>query len=149
MSRRDPAVLAIVLAALALAGAGVAPASGGSAAVTDTVANPVVPRAEAPATPPKDDVPVVDEMPVPVKTVSPVYPEAARKRGQQGTVYVQARVAKSGKVDQVKIPEGRGVAPDLDQAAVDAVRKWEFKPALLKGKPVATWVVIPIAFKLK
>lgn len=32
---------------------------------------------------------------------------------------------------------------------MDAVKQWEFTPAKLKGKPVATWVVIPVAFRLQ
>lgn len=96
-----------------------------------------------------DDAPVVDEMPVPVRTVAPAYPESARRRKAEGTVLVQARVAKSGKVDRIKIAKDKGAAPDLDTAAVAAVRQWEFKPARLDGKPVVSWVVVPIVFKLK
>lgn len=119
-------------------------------------------RAGSPETPPggesatsetkgagQEEAPVVDEMPVPVRTVPPAYPESARKRKAEGTVLVQARVAKSGKVDRIKIAKDKGVAPDLDKAAVDAVRQWEFKPAQLDGKPVVSWVVVPIVFKLK
>jgi TonB family protein len=34
----------------------------------------------------------------------------------------------------------------FDQAAIDAVRQWKFKPAMAKGKPVAVWVAVPVRF---
>ncbi len=136
-----PLAAAMLLASvMAVAWAGESATSGGDKSAAGTSAT----SADKPAA----DVPVVDEMPKPVKTVPPVYPESARKRQQQGTVFVQAKVLKSGKVGTVKVIEGKGVAPDLDQAAVSAVKQWEFRPAMLKDKPVEAWVVVPIAFKL-
>ena len=37
----------------------------------------------------------------------------------------------------------------LDEAAVTAVRKWEFSPAKSGGKPVAVWVTFDVTFNLK
>ena len=37
---------------------------------------------------------------------------------------------------------------DLDRAALDAVRRWRFRPAQRDGQPVAGTVVVPIEFKL-
>lgn len=133
--------------ALAALAAFVAPAArAGDAPAGPPAATPAA--AEAPAKPAADEAPAIDEMPAPTKTVSPSYPESARQRKQEGTVYVQAHVTKTGKVGKVRILPGRGVAADLDKAALDAVRQWEFKPARVKGEAKAAWVVIPIAFRL-
>lgn len=123
-----------------LPGAALAGEPAAAAAPAPAEVAAAAPAAEAP--------PAMDEMPTPTKTVPPVYPESARQRQQQGTVHVQARVSRSGKVEKVRIVPGRGVAEDLDKAALDAVRQWEFKPARVKGQPKAAWVVIPIAFRL-
>jgi protein TonB len=87
----------------------------------------------------------VDELPVAVKTVGPVYPEDARKAGVQGTVMVQALLGVDGLVLDARVTHS---IPMLDAAAVAAVRQWRFKPAMAGGKPVATWVAVPVKFTL-
>jgi len=87
-----------------------------------------------------------DQAPTPVKTVAPVYPPAARKRGQEGTVYLRARVTTAGRVERVTV--AKGVAPDLDEAAARALRQWTFEPARKDGKPVAAEIMIPVKFRL-
>ena len=94
------------------------------------------------------DFRIVDEIPKLVKQVPPKYPKAARKRGEQGTVYVRALVKKDGTLLQVTVPSGKGASPELDKAAVDAVSQWTFMPAKVKGKPVAVWIVVPVKFSL-
>jgi TonB family protein len=61
----------------------------------------------------------------------------------EGTIMVQALVGKDGRVKDTKIVKS---IPMLDQAAVDCVRQWVFKPALSKNQPVAVWVAVPIRF---
>lgn len=95
------------------------------------------------------DFAVVDEVPRALKSVHPKYPEEARKRRVQGTVFVRALVKKDGLTTGVSVVAGKGVSPELDRAALDAVRQWVFEPAKAKGKPVAVWVVIPVSYKLK
>ncbi len=143
MTNYSTRLAVLLLAALTLAAAARAHAGDDAAADATTP----VPAASATA-PAADAPPAIDEMPVPIKTVPPTYPASAVARKQEGTVHVQARVGKSGKVDKVRLVPGRGVAPDLDRAALDAVKQWEFKPARVKGQPKAAWVVIPIAFRL-
>ena len=52
-------------------------------------------------------------------------------------------VGKDGRVKNVKVFRG---VKGLDDAAVLAVKKWVFKPALSNNKPVAVWVEVPIDF---
>jgi protein TonB len=95
------------------------------------------------------DFKIVDEMPKVLKQVPPEYPKAARERGDTGTVYVRALVKKDGKPTGVTVASGKGVTPELDQAAVKAVSQWTFVPAKARGKSVAVWIVVPVKFRLK
>jgi len=62
----------------------------------------------------------------------PVYPPSARQAHIQGTIVVQAVIGKDGKVSEVHAVSG---PPQLQQSAIDCVRKWEFRPFLVLGKP--------------
>jgi protein TonB len=95
------------------------------------------------------DIQAVDVMPKLVKQVPPRYPEKARRRGQEGIVQISALVKTDGTTDQVRVVPGKGLAPDLDRAAIEAIRQWTFEPARLKDKPVAVYIVVPVKFNLK
>ena len=84
-----------------------------------------------------------EDEPVPVTTVQPVYPEFAREAQIQGKVVLHVLVGKDGRVKNVKVAKG---VTGLNDAAMDAVRKWVFKPALSNNKPVAVWVEVPVDF---
>jgi TonB family protein len=60
-----------------------------------------------------------------------------------GTVLVQALVGTDGLVKEVKVIKS---VPELDAAAVAAVKRWRFKPATTNGKPLAVWVAVPVRF---
>jgi len=77
----------------------------------------------------------------------PEYPALAIRRGYEGTALLRVRVLEDGRVEVVEIKESSGYRI-LDEAAMKAVRPWRFTPALMAGKPVASWVLVPIAFKL-
>lgn len=87
----------------------------------------------------------VEELPEAITKVAPEYPDIAREAGVDGTVLVQALVGKDGRVKDTKVVKS---IPMLDQAAIDAVTKWVFKPALSNNKPVAVWVAVPVRFTL-
>jgi periplasmic protein TonB len=65
----------------------------------------------------------------------PIYPTEAAIRGQHGTVMVVIHVSASGLATGVDVIESSGFGV-LDQAAVTAVRKWRFRPAIKEGRPV-------------
>jgi TonB family protein len=85
----------------------------------------------------------VEELPVAINRASPRLPEEARRQGVEGTVMVEAHILRDGSVGDVRVVKS---VPLLDEAAIDCVRQWEFKPALNGGKPVATWVSVPVRF---
>jgi protein TonB len=65
----------------------------------------------------------------------PDYPLAVQRRGEHGSVTVMIHVAENGTASGVDILESSGVDL-LDQAAVAAVRKWRFHPAMKEGQAV-------------
>jgi protein TonB len=96
-----------------------------------------------------DDLPAQGEFvyyedePVPVFTVQPEYPGFARDAQIQGKVILHVLVGKDGRVKNVKVHKG---VTGLNDAAIEAVKKWVFKPALSNNKPVAVWVEVPVDF---
>jgi len=78
----------------------------------------------------------------------PRYPEKARKARQEGLVLVRAQVDAQGKTQAIKIAQSSGF-PLLDQAALDAVAKWNFVPAKRNDKTITAWIEVPIDFKLR
>lgn len=84
-----------------------------------------------------------EDEPVPVTQVQPAYPEFAREAQIQGKVVLHVLIGKDGRVKKVKVMRG---VTGLNEAAVDAIKKWVFKPALSNNKPVAVWVEVPLDF---
>jgi len=101
--------------------------------------------------------PAADSKPAPVRIggtfeqaalvhmVKPVYPKEAKEAGISGTVVVKGVVAKDGSVQQVEYVSG---PEELKQAAIDAVKQWQYKPAKLAGKPASVDTTISLVFTL-
>jgi TonB family protein len=79
------------------------------------------------------------------QSVQPVYPSFALQRRLEGEVVVEATVAADGSVQNARAIRGQSL---LAQAAVEAVRRWHYRAALLNGKPVATQTQVTINFNL-
>lgn len=58
--------------------------------------------------------------------------------GEQGQVRLDVHVGADGAVIDVQVRESSGSAA-LDRSAMQAVRKWRFRPAMVDGQPVAEW----------
>jgi TonB family protein len=84
--------------------------------------------------------------PIVINRVEPIYPEEARKARIMGVVIVRAVITRDGVVKDVQVL--KPLPFGLDQAAVDAVKQWTFKPATLEGKPVDVYFNLTINFKL-
>ena len=84
--------------------------------------------------------------PTKVKNVNPVYPAAAVSDKVQGQVVIEATIGADGKVQEAKVLRS---IPQLDQAALDAVRQWEFTPTLLKGVAVPVIMTVTVSFSLQ
>lgn len=84
--------------------------------------------------------------PIAIRHVNPMYPESARRDGIAGIVIVEVLIGKDGRVKDAAVRKG---LPDgLSEAAVDAVRQWEFKPATRNGEPVDVVFNLTINFRL-
>jgi protein TonB len=75
------------------------------------------------------------------------YPKRARELGQEGEALVHARLDPDGDPEEVLIWKSSGFAL-LDNAALAAVRHWQFEPARRNGNPTVAWVEIPVRFQL-
>jgi TonB family protein len=78
-----------------------------------------------------------------IKDVKPVYPAIAQSARVAGVVTIEATIGPDGKVMDAKVVHS---IPLLDQAALDAVRQWEYTPTLLNGVPVPVLVTVTINF---
>lgn len=65
----------------------------------------------------------------------------ARDSGVTGTVVVRAHVGSDGRVLDTSLERS---IPMLNAAAVDAVRRIRFRPAERNGRPVESWVSVPV-----
>ena len=76
----------------------------------------------------------------------PPYPSRSRDLGEHGIVMVAVLVGEDGRVVEARLANSSGYHL-LDGSALSTVRqKWRFRPARKGGKPVATWVRVPIRF---
>jgi len=82
-----------------------------------------------------------------LKNPAPVYPDAARRRGYEGTVLLRASIDKNGTPLSVAIEKSSGHS-SLDEAALKAVKVWKFRPGMLGNIPVESTVRVPVRFRL-
>ena len=89
-----------------------------------------------------------EEPPEPVRQVIPEYPPLAREAEIGGRVVTDVRVGTDGRVLEARVEPGHSVTL-LDDAALEAVRQWVFRPARANRTPVAVWVAVPFHFRLR
>lgn len=82
-----------------------------------------------------------------LRNPAPRYPDFAQTQGWEGTVILNVYVQADGKPKEIQIKQSSG-RKILDSSAVQAVRRWSFVPAKLGDTPTASWVEVPIDFKL-
>jgi protein TonB len=87
-----------------------------------------------------------DRVARPARAIRPHYPPRARQRGEEADVAVQVWVGARGEVDRVAVAESAG--DEFDAAAVEAVRKARFHPALRDGEQVPSRVALLLHFRL-
>lgn len=125
-----------------------APAAGDSGADRDeaSVAAPAspMPADEAPLPPlqpPRADAAFLDNP-------APAYPPLSRRLREQGRVLLDVLIRADGSVGEVRLKRSSGF-PRLDQAALEAVRRWRYLPAKRGGTPIDYWHVQPLDFELE
>jgi protein TonB len=78
------------------------------------------------------------------KTI-PVYPPIAKVAGIEGTVVLAATISKTGTIENLRVVSGPAM---LQQAALDAVKSWLYRPYLLDGEPVEVETTVNVVFSL-
>jgi len=78
--------------------------------------------------------------------VNPIYPPLARQARIQGVVVMEAVISKEGSIESLRVVTGH---PLLNQAALDAVKQWKYRPTLLNGEPVEVITTVTVTFNLK
>jgi TonB family protein len=88
------------------------------------------------------------DVPAPKRTrfVAPAYPPEAQASGQRGIVILELVVGVLGKVESVSVVRS---VPPFDEAAVAAVRQWEYEVTRVDGRAVPVRLTVPITFALK
>jgi TonB family protein len=77
----------------------------------------------------------------------PIYAEAARRAGIEGTVVLELYITKDGDVERVGVIHGLRLG--LTENASDAAKKWKYRPAELDGKPVDVIYEVEVPYKLR
>jgi|GEM_PF-1238227 len=137
MRRHRLALLGAVLVVVMLSFIPLAP-------LADSQPVQVVPQA-VPAPPPPPEVPPELK---PESMAYPEYPDEAREQGLEGKVLLEATISADGTVTEIKVIQGVARCPQMEKNAIEALKKWLFRPALLNGDPIESQLLIPIAFDL-
>jgi len=80
-----------------------------------------------------------------LQRTQPVYPAIAKAARVQGTVVLEATISKTGAITGLRVVSGPAM---LQQAALDAVKTWRYKPYLLNNEPVDVETTINVIFTL-
>jgi protein TonB len=80
-----------------------------------------------------------------VNKPQPNYPPLARQARIQGKVLLQALISKDGSIENLQLISGH---PMLAPAAIEAVKRWKYKPYLLNGEPVEVETTVEVNFTL-
>jgi TonB family protein len=118
---------------------------------TPAVAMPSNPINKSLSQTPPDAIPKVQKLRVSsgvmagkaIKIVPPIYPEHAKRIGLAGTIVIHATINKEGHIADEHVISG---SSELQQAALDAVKQWIFKPYLLNNEPIEIETDIKVTF---
>lgn len=104
--------------------------------------------AATPAPAPSQARVAVDKPPTPRRRIKPEYPKGARQRGEEGNVTIELDVSSDGTVDGSRIVASCGFK-ELEQAAIQAVKRARFTPARRGSANVPATARITLTFRLK
>ncbi|HMJ67011.1 MAG TPA: TonB family protein [Candidatus Binatia bacterium] len=92
------------------------------------------------------DASELEKKPEAVSQVAPAYPAELRKAKIDGVVTVLFVVSEEGRVEDARIENAS--RPEFEKPALDAIRKWRFRPGVKDGQPVRTYSRIPMRFRV-
>ena len=110
-------------------------------------------RSSRPAAPAQPTPPVASTRPIriggsiqeprKIKDVQPVFPAEADQAGAEGVVIIDAAIGQDGSVTSARVIQG---VPLLNDAALTAVRQWQFTPTRLNGRPIEVLATFTVRF---
>lgn len=97
----------------------------------------------------KDDVVDAGDLekrPEPVSQVAPTYPAELRKAKIEGVVTLLFLLSEEGRVEDARVENSS--RPEFEKPALDAIRKWRFRPGMKDGQAVRTYLRMPMRFRV-
>lgn len=92
------------------------------------------------------DVADLEKRPEPVSQVAPTYPPELRKAKVEGVVTLVFVLDETGRVEDPRVETS--TRPEFEKPALDAIRKWRFRPGMKSGQAVRTYIRIPMRFRV-
>jgi len=92
------------------------------------------------------DVAELDKPPTLIAAVSPRYPPELRRARVEGTVALVFVLTEEGRVEDVRVESSS--RPEFEQPALEAIRRWRYKPGMKEGEAVKTYMRQPIRFSV-
>jgi protein TonB len=92
------------------------------------------------------DVSELEKKPEPVSQVAPTYPSELRKAKIEGSVTLVFILSEEGRVEEPRVENSS--RPEFEKPALEAIRKWRFRPGMTDGQAVRTYVRIPMRFRV-
>ncbi len=92
------------------------------------------------------DVSDLDRKPMLVASVDPKYPQALKKSKVEGSVVIVFVVNEQGRVSDPRVQSSSRT--EFESPAMDALKRWRFQPGTKSGKPVKTYMRLPMAFRM-
>lgn len=91
------------------------------------------------------DVSDLEKRPEVISSVPPQYPVELRKAKVEGAVTLVFVLGEDGHVEDLRVENSS--RPEFEKPALDAVRRWKFRPGMKDGEPVRTFMKLPIRFR--
>ena len=92
------------------------------------------------------DVADLEKRPEAVAQVAPTYPAELRKAKIEGSVTLVMILGEDGRVEDPRVENSS--RPEFEKPALEAIRKWRFRPGEKDGKPVRSYLRIPMKFRV-
>jgi protein TonB len=88
----------------------------------------------------------LEKRPEAVSQIAPVYPPELRKAKIEGSVTLIFVLNESGHVEEPRVENSS--RPEFEKPALEAIRKWRFRPGMKSGQAVRTYIRIPMRFRV-
>ena len=92
------------------------------------------------------DVADLEKRPEAVSQIPPQYPSELRKAKIEGSVTLVFVLSEEGRVEDARVENSS--RPEFEKPALEAIRKWKFRPGMKDGQPVRTYIRLPMRFRV-